>query len=108
MLPRVVGQQRALELALMGRVLTAEEARDWGLVSEVVDEQSLHDRALEVAQVLAAQPIAALGEAKRLIRSSWEASRTDQAADEAATISDAVSNPETRVLLANFAGRGRS
>jgi len=29
-LPRAVGQQRALEMALTGRVLSAEEARDWG------------------------------------------------------------------------------
>ena len=55
-LPLVVGMGRALELILTGRVLDAAEARDWGLVNEVVSEGAHLARALEIAEGLAAFP----------------------------------------------------
>ncbi len=55
-LPLVVGMGRALELILTGRVLDAAEARDWGLVNEVVAEEAHLERALEIAEGLAAFP----------------------------------------------------
>jgi enoyl-CoA hydratase len=55
-LPLVVGMGRALELILTGRVLDAAEARDWGLVNEVVPEDTHLERALEIAEGLAAFP----------------------------------------------------
>jgi enoyl-CoA hydratase len=55
-LPLVVGMGRALELILTGRVLDAAEALDWGLVNEVVAEEAPLDRALEIAEGLAAFP----------------------------------------------------
>ena len=55
-LPLVVGMGRALEMILTGRVLSAEEARDWGLVNEVVAEGSHLSRALEMAEGLARFP----------------------------------------------------
>jgi enoyl-CoA hydratase len=47
---------RALELILTGRVVEAPEALEWGLVNEVVPAGSHLDRALEVADGLAAFP----------------------------------------------------
>ncbi|ROS32121.1 enoyl-CoA hydratase/isomerase family protein [Amycolatopsis thermoflava] len=105
LLPRAVGTQRALELALTGRTLTAEEARDWGLVTEVSDDELLNDRATELATALATGPATALGQAKRLIRSSFEAAREDSAADEADTIAAAVTTPEARELIERFTAR---
>ncbi|MGI6873374.1 enoyl-CoA hydratase/isomerase family protein [Amycolatopsis sp. 3B14] len=105
LLPRAVGTQRALELALTGRTLTAEEARDWGLVTEVADDDALNRRAEELATSLATGPASALGQAKRLIRSSFEAARQDSAADEADTIAAAVTTPEARELIERFTAR---
>lgn len=105
LLPRAVGQQRALELALTGRVLTAEEARDWGLVTTVVDDESLAAEADALAGRLAAAPPYALGQAKRLMRESWNVSRADAGADETRTIAAAVRTPEAQALVAKFAGR---
>jgi enoyl-CoA hydratase len=55
-LPLVVGMGRALELILTGRIVEAAEARDWGLVNEVVAEGAHVERALEIAEGLAAFP----------------------------------------------------
>ncbi|KAF8253053.1 ClpP/crotonase [Wilcoxina mikolae CBS 423.85] len=57
-LPRItmlLGLQRASELALTGRVLTAREAREWGLVNEVVEEGSVVDAALRWADKILRQ-----------------------------------------------------
>src|SRR5919106_5976877 len=55
-LPRIVGQGRALELILTGRIITAAEALKWGLANEVVPENTHLDRALELAEGLAGFP----------------------------------------------------
>jgi len=55
-LPLVVGMGRALELILTGRVVEADEALRWGLVNEVVSPEGHVERALEIAQGLAAFP----------------------------------------------------
>ena len=49
-LPRIVGMGRALEMILTGRVLEATEAREWGLVNEVVAAGAHVERALEIAE----------------------------------------------------------
>ncbi|MFJ8816511.1 enoyl-CoA hydratase/isomerase family protein [Amycolatopsis thermoflava] len=102
LLPRAVGTQRALEFALTGRTLTADEAHGWGLVTEVAGDDVLASRASELARGLACGPASALGQAKRLIRSSLEASREDSAADEADTIAAAVDTEEARRLIHRF------
>ncbi|HEX2128058.1 MAG TPA: crotonase/enoyl-CoA hydratase family protein [Solirubrobacterales bacterium] len=55
-LPRIVGMGRALEMILTGRVVEADEALAWGLVTEVVEPGHHLERALEIAEGLAAFP----------------------------------------------------
>jgi enoyl-CoA hydratase len=55
-LPRVVGMGRALELILTGRPVEAEEAERIGLVNEVVEPGKHLERALELAERIAAFP----------------------------------------------------
>ncbi|MGH2953197.1 MAG: crotonase/enoyl-CoA hydratase family protein [Solirubrobacterales bacterium] len=55
-LPRIVGMGRALEMILTGRVVEAEEALAWGLVTEVVAAGRPLERALEIAEGLASFP----------------------------------------------------
>ena len=66
-LPRLVGAQKAKRLILLNDVLTAAEALEWGLVTEVVPDGELMERTLACARELAAGPTRAYGEAKRLI-----------------------------------------
>jgi enoyl-CoA hydratase len=55
-LPRVVGLGRALELILTGRVIDAAEAHAIGLVNEVTERGRHVERALELAEAIAAFP----------------------------------------------------
>ena len=55
-LPRVVGMGRALELILTGRAVAAEEAHRIGLVNELADPGKHLERALELAERIAAFP----------------------------------------------------
>ena len=55
-LPRIVGLGRALDLILSGRVIEADEARDMGLLTEIVPEGEHVGRALQIAEVLASWP----------------------------------------------------
>jgi 2-(1,2-epoxy-1,2-dihydrophenyl)acetyl-CoA isomerase len=102
LLPRAVGQQRALELALTGRVLSGQELRDWGLVTEIV-ETDARQHAREVAAAMAAGPAHALGEARRLIRGSWERTRAEAGAEESRTIAAAVDTPYAERALEAYA-----
>jgi len=55
-LPRIVGQGRALDLILTGRMVATDEALAMGLVTEVVPEGEHLDRALAIAEGLAQFP----------------------------------------------------
>jgi 2-(1,2-epoxy-1,2-dihydrophenyl)acetyl-CoA isomerase len=70
LLPRIVGRRRALELFLTNRVLTAEEALDWGLVNQVVEDSEVLAQARALAARLAAGPTDSYGAVKRLMVTS--------------------------------------
>jgi 2-(1,2-epoxy-1,2-dihydrophenyl)acetyl-CoA isomerase len=70
-LVRQLGTRRAMELYLTNRVLTAQEAAAWGLVTEVLPAAGFLDAALERAAQLAAGPTAAYGLAKELFYQSF-------------------------------------
>ncbi len=55
-LPRIVGLGRALDLILTGRIISAAEAFEWGLVNEVVPPDRHLERAVELAEGLAGFP----------------------------------------------------
>ena len=70
-LPRLVGVQRAKELMLTNRRLSAEEALQWGLVNRVVADDALSDEVMKAASMLATGPTAAFGSVKRLIDTTF-------------------------------------
>jgi enoyl-CoA hydratase/carnithine racemase len=67
-LQRLIGYQRAAELTLTGRMLTAEEALHLGLFMEVVEPDALLPRARALAAQIAAKPPQAVRLTKRLLK----------------------------------------
>lgn len=77
LLPRLVGLQKAKELAFLGDWLSAEEARSIGLVTRVLPANELVDAGREVALRLAKGPPIALSMIKRGLDSSHSQSFAD-------------------------------
>ena len=105
LLPRAVGLQRALDLAISGTVLTAETAQEWGLVARVADDDQAEQAGQDLARVLAAGPTGAYAHAARLLRRGFEVDRETHATDEAATISERSVTPEAAALIERFLAR---
>jgi enoyl-CoA hydratase/carnithine racemase len=66
--PMRMGHARAFSLLVMGRPLTAQAAKEAGLVNEVVDPAAVEDVALKAAQDIAALPPGAIAVSRRLLR----------------------------------------
>ncbi|MBS0479337.1 MAG: 2-(1,2-epoxy-1,2-dihydrophenyl)acetyl-CoA isomerase, partial [Proteobacteria bacterium] len=69
-LPRLVGQARALGLALTGDPLPAERAAEWGLIWKCVDDDILAGEALALARAFASGPTSGLVATKHALRAS--------------------------------------
>jgi len=65
-LPRLVGENKALEMNLIGDAITAEEAYEYGLVNRIVPDHELLETALAWARKLAEQAPIAVGEIKKV------------------------------------------
>ena len=67
-LPRLIGASRAMELILTARTISAQEALELGLVSHVYGPEELMDRALELADAIAANAQVAVRQSKAAVR----------------------------------------
>jgi 2-(1,2-epoxy-1,2-dihydrophenyl)acetyl-CoA isomerase len=101
-LPRLVGMKRAMELTLTNRRLSAREALDWGLVTEVVPADRLTARAEELAASLARGATATFGSAKRLLHSGWSESLETQMELESRAISEAAGTADAKEGITAF------
>src|SRR4051794_2538412 len=99
---RVLGTARAFEWLATGRKLPAEEARQWGIVSEVVPAEELADRAREVADLFAAMPTRAIWETKRLLDEAETSTLEEQLELEATTQSELARTDDFREGVAAF------
>jgi enoyl-CoA hydratase len=72
-LPRIVGLSVAADWMLTGRTVSADEAYRCGLVSELVPDERLLDRALELASSIAAHSALAVQMTKRALQVNTDA-----------------------------------
>ena len=104
--PRLMGHARAFSLLVMGKPLTAEEAKRAGIVNTVVPAAELDAQALTIAREIAALPPESVTAARRLMRGSIKeiVARIDE---EAESFKTRLASPEAQKALAAFLNRKR-
>jgi 2-(1,2-epoxy-1,2-dihydrophenyl)acetyl-CoA isomerase len=101
-LPRIVGPRRAYDLMVNNPVLSALEARDLGIVNEVLPDASFVADARAYAARLAAGPTRAFGAAKRLLASSPDSSLEGQMEHERRAIAACAGTEDFKEGIAAF------
>jgi enoyl-CoA hydratase/carnithine racemase len=99
--PRLLGNQRASALLLLGEPLDAETAFQWGFVNRVVDDAVLLDTARDMARRLAALPPQAVRLTKRLIRHG-ASDVAGRMAEELALFRERLGSPEAKEAFSAF------
>jgi 2-(1,2-epoxy-1,2-dihydrophenyl)acetyl-CoA isomerase len=82
LLPRLVGRARAQAMMMLAERIPAEQARDWGLIYEVVDDEVLAERSMQFARRLADGPTRAHRLIRQGIRQALESTLTETLAME--------------------------
>jgi enoyl-CoA hydratase/carnithine racemase len=107
LLPRLVGQQRAAELLLLGKPIDAPTAHSLGIVNRVVEDASLAEEARTLARALAQQPADALAATRRLLRGD-PAPLLERIEEEARLFGAQLQSQEFRDRIRAFLARGRA
>lgn len=74
LLPRLIGRARATEMMMLGERVPAARALDWGMIHQVVPDDTLDQAAFALAERLAAGPTRALGALRRQLHAAFEGS----------------------------------
>jgi enoyl-CoA hydratase/carnithine racemase len=102
--PMRMGYARAFSMLVMGRPLSAGQAKDAGLVNEVVGAAEVEATALKAAKEIAALPAGAVAVSRRLMRGHAEA--VDRQIDaEVAEFKDRLTSDEARSAFTAFLSR---
>ncbi len=101
-LPRRIGELRTRELLLTNRRLRADEAKEWGLVSQVVPDAELLIAANELARRMAAGPTLAFGKVKALLNDTFSHGMETQMELESRYISASALTRDARVNIEAF------
>lgn len=102
LLPRIVGLQRAKELALSGRIVEAAEAVEIGLALEAVEPDRLMDRAMEMAQSFLQGAPLAQGFVKQQLNASFESSFSESIGWESESQTITLGTEDAREGVASF------
>jgi len=102
--PMRMGHARAFALLVMGRAMSAEEAKAAGLINAVVDSAVLEETVLQAAREIAALPAGAVALARKLIRGNLDdiLRRVDT---EAMHFKERLQSDEARAAFAAFLTR---
>jgi enoyl-CoA hydratase/carnithine racemase len=102
LLPRLVGERRARELALLGDWIDAAKAANWGLISSVVPEAELNDACSSLLSRVVQLPAEATAGTKRLLAQSWHVTLRDALTAEAVNQVRVIDSPEARTAISAF------
>jgi 2-(1,2-epoxy-1,2-dihydrophenyl)acetyl-CoA isomerase len=101
-LPRIVGLARAMEIAAFDKPIDAEQALQWGLVTQVVDEGKAFEAALAMIQKLAQRSVFSFGRTKKLLTDAFSNSFETQIELERMGLCDCAEHPDGQEGLQAF------
>jgi len=102
-LPRLIGPARAKRAYLENRPITADQALDWGMISEIVPAAELRQRAAALAASLAQGPTRAFGRMRTLLRDTWDNDLSQQLLAETEGIKATGDTVDAANAIASFA-----
>ena len=102
--PMRMGYARAFSMLVMGRPLTAEEAKEAGIVNTVVDAAEVEDVALKAAREIAALPPRSVAVTRELMRSNLD-DVIKQIDAESTHFKDLLNSDEARAAFKAFLAR---
>ena len=106
-LARLVGMGMAKQLIYTGRAIKANEALRIGLVNEVVPQAELMDKALEIANQIAAQAPLAVKAAKLCINAEWDMSADEAIMNESAVFGHCFATEDQKQGMKAFLEKGK-
>jgi 2-(1,2-epoxy-1,2-dihydrophenyl)acetyl-CoA isomerase len=104
-LPRLIGIRRTQQLMLTNRTLTAAEALDWGLVTEVVPDADLAARTEALAKEMASTSRTSNSAVKRLLLGTYRTGIEEQMELEGRYIADCARSADGQEGIAAFLGK---
>jgi 2-(1,2-epoxy-1,2-dihydrophenyl)acetyl-CoA isomerase len=105
LLPRLVGLRGAQELILTNKTLSAEEAQALGLITRVVDTDSIGAEAARLTRELASGPTAAYGKVRQLLLRSSETSLETHLEEESRALAETSRSAHGQEGIAAFASK---
>jgi 2-(1,2-epoxy-1,2-dihydrophenyl)acetyl-CoA isomerase len=104
-LPRLIGIRRTQQLMLTNRTLSAAEALDWGLLTEVVPDAELPARAASLAQDMAATSRTSNSTVKKLLLDTYRTGLEEQMELEGRYIKDSAQSADGQEGIAAFVAK---
>ncbi|MFH1125391.1 MAG: enoyl-CoA hydratase-related protein [Pseudomonadota bacterium] len=101
-LPRLVGLARAMEIAVLDRPITAEQALSWGMVTEVVEDGHAMEKAIELVRQIIGGPLSSFAASKRLMTDSFNTSFERQLEKERELLAWCADHPNGREGISAF------
>jgi enoyl-CoA hydratase/carnithine racemase len=102
LVPQLMGYPRAAEALLLGEPFTAETALEIGLINRIVPPAEANALAQQQARKLAAKPLTALIETKRLMKSGNASVVTQRIGEEATSFGKMLTAPAAREAFTAF------
>jgi enoyl-CoA hydratase/carnithine racemase len=106
-LPRLVGERRAREIALLGDWIDAAKAADWGMISAVVPEDELDSACGALLGRLTRLSTVATAGTKRLLTESWSSSLRAALTAETVNQLQVIKSPEATAAIAAFLAKSQ-
>jgi enoyl-CoA hydratase len=107
-LPRLIGPNRAKELIFSGKQLSAQQARDWGIVNEVFPPEALLPKTLEIARLIAQNGTLGVAQAKDAIVNGLNMAKEDGLRYEGALFGLLFATQDQKEGMQAFVGKRRA